>query len=1174
MEGGTRALVRVLGRVALLLAIGLAIGLFTFFALDLARGSSVGPAMAHAGAELGDYVVRLARGDLGSTTAGGATTRRTPVTEVLSTLLPRSLGLLGVALAFATLLGIVLGVLAATSRRKFVSSLLLFASILGASAPSFFVALLLQLVVVRIAQAAGHAFLPVGGFGWGPELVLPALVLAARPLSQIARITYVKTREVLDQDYMRTALAKGLTPRQVLRRHAARNVAIPVLTTAAVSLRFALGSLPIVEAYFGWPGAGLGLLRAISSQDDNLTLALLLAFALFFVAVHSLLELSYPLIDPRVGGVSDGTEARLPAVRALPRLAAEAVLDLARRARGWGAHVVRAMTRRRVKRRLEWQRHPFRLADAGKRLRAINLSLLFGGFLCVSLLVIAFFGTSLAPHNPYQQFGVEKVDGKYMAPPFSPSARFPWGTDALGRDLMSLILVGAQQTLLLASVAVAARIAVGTLLGAMAGWWRGSFLDRAIVGVAEVITPFPMLLLAMLVILAVGIRQGSLPFVVGLCVVGWGEVAQFVRAEVAALRSRPFVESARAVGARSSRVIAAHLLPHLTPSLTALVAIEFSSVLMLLAELGFLGIFLGGGAYMEVEMFSAPVHYSDVPEWGALLATFRQSARARPWLGIYPSLAILFSALGFHLLGEGIRRELEKGKIFLRRVFNRRTVAAAAALGVVLYLLSGNLGPAGVTRREAAQFSGERAAAHLAALADERLEGREIGTPGAAAAAEYVAAEFDRLGLQPIGRDGTYFIESLGGVERLTDVPALELDDGGSPLRYEVDFAEYADQFRCLGQAEGPVRFVSFGESPSWAKLDVSPFKKVDLSREIVLVLSVADAALLERRACAAVLVVASHEDQVARRSILSPQSRGDYAFTTTTLTTTAIDRPALWISEATADRILASSGRTIAELRQESTGVDARNPLTFVVPRHAVVRVAGTVEENITVRHVVGWVPGLRANPRDQMDNQVVVVLAQYDAAPTRPSVASSQAANDNATGVAVLLELARLIATTEYSPNRSFLFVAYSGSGWEGGELRAEREAGWFLERSSLPARFFALEAVVRLRGVGLGTTSRLTVETSGSLRLSNLFRSGASRMGARMVVAEVPVDLRAAFEGKSAFEAGDEVPEALLSYEGWREATSSEDSAAAIRASDLARAGRAAAFGVMTLGRQEQY
>lgn len=1174
-ENGTglgRIALRAGERIALVLLVGLATVFFTLFALDLARGAPTGDALRHASEEFSAYVVRLSRGDLGMTSVGGPTSRRLPVAQVLAVTLPRSLGLLGVTLGVATLVGVLLGTAAAVSRRRLASSFLLFCSILGASAPSFFVALLLQVVVLKITHAVGHSVLPVGGFGWGGELVLPTLVLAARPVSQIARITFIKVREILEQDYVRTAYGKGVAFSRILSRHVARNAVMPVLTTAAISLRFALASLPVVEVYFGWSGAGYTLLRAISNQDDNLTVALLLSLALVFLAVQMLLELSYPLLDPRLGKAALELEEPRASFRDAIAAVVDGVRSLVRLPREWLAYLVRAARRRARRPRVRVPEEASARSPRRGRFHA-NLPLLAGGLLCAGVLVVVFFGADLAPHNPYLTRGLEKVGGTYMGPPFAPSAKFPWGTDALGRDLMSLVLAGAQQTLLLAAVAVAARMVVGVFLGVIAGWRRGSFLDRAIVGLAQVITPFPALLLAMLVILAVGIRQGVVPFAIGLCVIGWGELAQFVRAEMIALKSRPFVESARAVGMRTPRLVAAHLLPHMAPSLVALLAVEFSAVLVVLGELGFLGIFLGGGAYAEMEMFAPPLHYSDVPEWGALLATFRQSARAHPWLGIYPSLAIFISSFGFYLLGEGIRREIERGSFYLRRVFNRYTFAGAAAAGILFYCISGSLGPAGVYRRDAALFDGDRAATHVAALT-VGLGGRELGTAGAESAADYIATEFGRLSLQAIGGGGGYFVSSTGGFERLTEVPVLALDDGEAELRYGIDFAEYADRFRCIGEAEGSIRFVSFGEDPTYGEIDVSRFKRVDLSHEIVLVLSSQDAELLAGRRCAAVLVVASDEEALARRSVVSPESRADWALTVTSAASTPIDRVTFWISEATAERILAGSGWTLASLKDDVPEVDARNPLTFVLPRRASLRAQGEIRGEVAVRHVVGWIPGTRGAQGDQLDNQVIAVLAQYDSWPTRPGSPESEDANDNASGVAVLLEMARLLKQSEYAPSRSFLLVAYSGVGWAGGEFRGEPSAEEFLKRSIFPPGRYAVEAVVQLQALGRGATSRLAVETSGGMRLSNLFRSAASRMGSRMAVAETAVDLRSALSGKTAFEAGEKAPEAILSYERWREATALDDPSWAVEASDLERAGRAITLGLMLMGSERDY
>lgn len=122
---------------------------------------------------------------------------------------------------------------------------------------------------------------------------------------------------------MRTARSKGLWPRQVMSRHVIRNAAIPVLTTVGTSLRFSLSSLPVVEFFFGWAGLGFTLLKAISRQDDNLTVALVLCLGILFIMVNLFLDIGYRLIDPRLretpAHVAQGERGNLAArVKSLP----------------------------------------------------------------------------------------------------------------------------------------------------------------------------------------------------------------------------------------------------------------------------------------------------------------------------------------------------------------------------------------------------------------------------------------------------------------------------------------------------------------------------------------------------------------------------------------------------------------------------------------------------------------------------------------------------------------------------------------------------------------------------------------------------------------------------------------------------------------------------------------
>jgi len=162
------------------------------------------------------------------------------------------------------------------------------------------VATLLQLAEITWYRAFGFALLPSGGFGWDAHLVIPALVLAARPLAYLARIAYLTFDEILDQDYMRTARAKGLLKGMILRAHAYPNAWVPLLTGLSISLRFALGSLPVVEYFLGWPGLGAAVLNAIRSQQSEGVAGMALALGWTFMVPNLLLDILYRRVDPRL----------------------------------------------------------------------------------------------------------------------------------------------------------------------------------------------------------------------------------------------------------------------------------------------------------------------------------------------------------------------------------------------------------------------------------------------------------------------------------------------------------------------------------------------------------------------------------------------------------------------------------------------------------------------------------------------------------------------------------------------------------------------------------------------------------------------------------------------------------------------------------------------------------
>ena len=220
------------------------------------------------------------------------------VRDILRDAFVNSMGLLAFALSGAALAGLLLGGTAALRKQASLGTLTL--TIIGISAPSFFVALLLQRVVIWHTRTYGQT-LSVGGFGWDYEhMLLPVLVLSARPLAYLTRSSFLSFGRIMEEDFIRTAFAKGLRRHTVINVHALRNIAIPVLTAIGVSLRFSLGSLPVVEFFFGWPGMGFHLLNAINDRQTPVVVALAFIIGSTLLLVNLALDILYRLVDPRL----------------------------------------------------------------------------------------------------------------------------------------------------------------------------------------------------------------------------------------------------------------------------------------------------------------------------------------------------------------------------------------------------------------------------------------------------------------------------------------------------------------------------------------------------------------------------------------------------------------------------------------------------------------------------------------------------------------------------------------------------------------------------------------------------------------------------------------------------------------------------------------------------------
>ncbi len=244
------------------------------------------------------FLAGAVRGDLGTMRIASGLV---PVKDILGEAYVNSMGLLLVALAIATVIGLYIGGVAALTKRRALVLPLLTLTILGISAPSFFAGLLLQVGELRYLAITGRRLVSMAGFGWDLEhMLMPVLVLAARPLAYLTRAIFLALTHVMEEDYIRTAFSKGLSLRRIVNGHALRNIAVPVLTAVGVSVRFSLSTLPVVEFFFNWPGMGRRLLDAVNTRQTPVVVALASAMGLTFLMINLLLDVAYRIIDPRV----------------------------------------------------------------------------------------------------------------------------------------------------------------------------------------------------------------------------------------------------------------------------------------------------------------------------------------------------------------------------------------------------------------------------------------------------------------------------------------------------------------------------------------------------------------------------------------------------------------------------------------------------------------------------------------------------------------------------------------------------------------------------------------------------------------------------------------------------------------------------------------------------------
>ena len=261
-----------------------------------------------------------------------------------------------------------------------------------------------------------------------------------------------------------------------------------------------------------------------------------------------------------------------------------------------------------------------------------NRAAVVGGVVVIIYIGIAIFAPIISPYDPYQESLPERIQG--------PSKTHLLGTDELGRDVLSRIIIGARVSLMIQLASVILALVVGVILGALSGFY-GGLVDRIIMGFVDILMAFPSIFLAIIVIAVIG--PGLTNVIFAAAAYSIPQFARITRASIMSMKEAEYIEAARAGGETDFSLIYLYLLPNTFAPVIVQTTLRLATILLTVSGLSYLGLGV----------------QPPTPEWGAMLSMGRTYILTAPHVATFPGLAIMLAVLGFNLLGDGLRDSLD-----------------------------------------------------------------------------------------------------------------------------------------------------------------------------------------------------------------------------------------------------------------------------------------------------------------------------------------------------------------------------------------------------------------------------------------------------------------------------------------------------------------------------------
>lgn len=610
------------------------------------------------------YVSNLFQGKLGVSFV-----TKMEVTEILTDRVWKTFVLLFTGEIVAIFLGSLLGVIASWKRGSIIDIGILVGGLFTWSIPTFFFGIILVLLArgtLPTGMMVTVGLKPEDGLVYWKDvarhLILPTIALGIGFISSYMMVMRSSIIEVLSEDYILTAKAKGLNNLKILRDHALKNAMLPMITLLALSLAFTVGGAIQIETVFSWPGIGRLIFDSVGNQDFPVLQGAFLLIAVSVIAANFLADVFYTLLDPRVKMETSQAGAQADLGRVILRLP-RSLLTMARSILGVLSTLWRNL--RRLPQAF------VRFAEGLKRIpkavgysirstwKAVSTALqtfkrrpmsMVGLMMLVTMVLVAVFAPLIATYSP-EELAKIRVTAKDILTP--PDAEHILGTDDAGKDVLSQLIYGARISIIVGFSASFMSLIIGTVVGMTAGYFGGR-VDTLLMRLVDFLMVIPTLPLMMVIISFWGRGLDKIVMVIGLLY--WTYMARLVRSQVISIKERHYVLRAKALGASDFRIILRHIFPQVLPLIIAQGVLDTSNAIIAESSLAFLGL-------------GDPTQVS----WGMMLnfAFARAISKEAWWFLLPPGFAIVWVSLSLVLIGTALE-EIFNPRLKTHHLFDPR----------------------------------------------------------------------------------------------------------------------------------------------------------------------------------------------------------------------------------------------------------------------------------------------------------------------------------------------------------------------------------------------------------------------------------------------------------------------------------------------------------------------